>query len=285
MNLELQSVLDYGLERTVDLLNLGFSDYVVPIQSDFSSLLHMVSQDSVDLESSQVVLREGQAVGVALIARRGWTSRLAAMSIIPSARGAGAGSWLMSQLLDRARARHERAMVLEVIQGNEAALRLYRRCGFQTVRRLASYTASPTAAPADAGNPDTEVDERLGSKVDVRELARLVSAYGLPDLPWQISGESLAHQGPPSLAYQLEGAYITISNPQAEQVAVRALLVLPAVRGQGRAIRLLRSTMARYPHKTWRVPAFCPEEMGGLFERAGFTQGSLSQFQMRLEWG
>jgi len=274
VNLAQQSVLDYGLEPTVELLNLGFSDYFVPIVFDLASWLRMVGQESIDLPCSQVALQDGQAVGVALIARRGWTSRLAAMAVVPSARSTGVGSWLMSQLIEQARSRNERAMVLEVIEGNEPAIHLYRRAGFKTVRRLVSYDAGPTPGTAGPG---------LGTEMDLRELAGWVSVYGLPDLPWQISGESLAHLGPPNVAYQWDGAAIALSNPEADTIAVHSLLVLPEARGQGRAARLLNVTMARYPGKTWRVRPLCPEEMSGILERAGFDRGSLSQLQMRIE--
>jgi len=206
------------------------------------------------------------------------------MALVPEARGKGVGGWLMTRLIEQAQARGERAMVLEVIKGNDAAVALYKSRGFGTVRRLLSYVASPdktAAAEADL----QAFDVRCGDPVDPREVARLVSAYGLPDLPWQISGESLASLGPPNAAYQLDGAYLLLSNPDAPQIAVRSLLVLPGARGRGRALGLLRASMARHPHKTWRVPAHCPEEVGGLFERAGFARDSLSQFQMRLEWG
>jgi ribosomal protein S18 acetylase RimI-like enzyme len=274
---ELQSVLEYGLEPTVELLNQGFADYVVPIHIDLATVMHVMSQESIDVSSSRVVSRKGHPVGVALIGRRGWTSRLAGMAVVPQARGVGVGRWLLSRLLEEARGRGERAMVLEVIEGNEPAQALYSSCGFQTVRRLVSYSGSPVAGPAGA--------EATLAEVDLREMARLVSAYGLPGLPWQISGESLAHFGPPNVAYQLDGAYVALSNPQAEQLAVRSLLVLPEARGRGRATQLLRAMVARYPHKTWRVPPLCPEEIGGLFEKLGFERGSLSQLQMRIEWG
>jgi ribosomal protein S18 acetylase RimI-like enzyme len=234
----------------------------------------MAGQESIDLLCSQVALRDGQAAGVALIARRGWTSRLAAMAVSPSARNTGIGSWLMSQLIEQARARGERAMVLEVIEGNEPAVHLYRRAGFETVRRLVSYDTGPTTGIAGPVP---------GTEMDLRELAGWVSVYGLTDLPWQISGESLAQLGPPNVAFRWNGAAIALSNPEADTIAVRSLLVLPEARGQGRAGALLRATVDRYPGKTWRVPPLCPEEMGGLFERVGFARDSLSQLQMRVE--
>jgi ribosomal protein S18 acetylase RimI-like enzyme len=279
MNLELLSVLDEGLDRAVDLLNLGFADYVIPIELDLAELHHMLYTDGVDVGSSRVVVRDRQAVGIALIARRGWTVRLAAMALVPEARGAGVGSWLMARLFEEARARGERAMVLEVIAENAPAVRLYRKCGFRTVRRLVGYVSSPPHGAGEAAPQDAGLIE-----IDVRELARMVSACGLPDLPWQISGESLAHLGPPDVAYRLGDAFALLSDPEASQVAIRALLVAPQARRQGQAARLLRALLARHPQKTWRVPALCPEEAGGPFEKAGFEQTTLSQFQMIREW-
>jgi ribosomal protein S18 acetylase RimI-like enzyme len=211
-------------------------------------------------------------VGVALIARRGWTSRLAAMALVPEARGQGVGRWAMGQLLDQARARGERRMVLEVIESNEPAVRLYRHSGFCLLRRLAGYKAvSPNGA-----------DPIPVEEVDIREVARLVTAHGLPDLPWQVSGESLALMGPPNRAYRLGDAYAVISDPAAPQIVVRSVVVKPEGRGQGLAARLLHLLMDSHPDTRWIVPALCPEEMGGLFERVGFARSEISQLQMAI---
>jgi ribosomal protein S18 acetylase RimI-like enzyme len=272
--------LDVGLDCAVDLLNRGFADYVVPIQLDLAELHDMLRTDGIDVGSSRVVYRDRQAVGIALIARRGWTCRLAAMALIPGSRGQGVGQWLLNRLVDEARGRGERAMVLEVIEQNAPALGLYRKCGFRQVRRLVGYVATP---PHDVGGTGEVVCAAL-DQVDVRELASCVTTGGLPDLPWQISGESLAQMGPPDVACRLGEAYALLSDPGASQVAVRALWVAPPARRQGQATRLLRALLAEYPLKTWRVPALCPEEAGGPFERAGYERISLSQFQMIREW-
>lgn len=277
MDLESRPVLDCGLAETAELLNRGFADYVVPIALGLTTLLHMVAHDGVDLNCSRIVLRGGEPAGAALIARRGWTSRLAAMAIVPDARGIGVGNWLMEQLIEEGKARGERRMVLEVIEENAAGVRLYRRCGFRVVRRLVSYSMSH---PPEAG-PGTETDLE---EVDLRDLARMVTAHGWPDLPWQVSGETLALMGPPNRAFRLGDAYIALSNPEPPEVGIRAVVTGPEARRQGHATRLLRALMASFPGKRWGVPALCPEEMGGLFEKAGFEQETLAQFQMALEW-
>ena len=123
-------MLDYGLEQSADVLARAFADYFVRIPFDVPMLFSLSRTDSVDLGHSRVALRDDTAVGAALIARRGWTCRLAAMAILPEARRSGVGRAIVLQLLDEARSRGDRAMVLEVIEQNTPAVELYRACGF-----------------------------------------------------------------------------------------------------------------------------------------------------------
>src|SRR5437868_6381066 len=129
MKLTFQSVLEYGIEASAGLLDAGFADYLVPVRMTPASLAMMARVDGVDLDASRVVLNDGEPAGVALIARRGWTSRLAAMSVVPAARGRGLGAAVMRQLFADAQARGERAMELEVIEQNVPAVELYRKLG------------------------------------------------------------------------------------------------------------------------------------------------------------
>ncbi len=274
MNLELESALKHDLSEVAELLNRGFADYPIRIALSPATLLRLVARDSIDIGSSRVVLQDGEAVGIALIARRGWSSRLAGMALVPQARGKGIGRWLVTRLLAEARQRGERRMVLEVLEQNTVAVHLYQGCGFHVLRRLLSYTSTEFGSGEEA-----EIEE-----VDIREAARTVTAYGLPDLPWQVSGESLALLGPPHRAYRWSGAYVVISNPEAPRVKIHTVVVAPEQRRKGQATRLLRALMTRHPHKAWKVPALCPEEIGGVFETAGFERGTLTQLQMLTEW-
>src|SRR5262245_47602339 len=86
MHLDIKPTSDYPLPDLVQLLNLSFEHYLVPITFNLTQFLTMVRKDSIDLSASRVLLAEEQPAGIALIARRGWTSRLAAMGIVTSAR-------------------------------------------------------------------------------------------------------------------------------------------------------------------------------------------------------
>jgi GNAT superfamily N-acetyltransferase len=274
MNLSTVPASNYPLADLAQILNRGFEAYFVPIEFNPVTFLNMVHKDDIDLTSSRVLLVEEQTCGIALIAHRSTlqASRLAAMGIAEEARGKGAGSWLMEVLVQEARQRNDREMVLEVIEQNEPAVKLYLKSGFQTVRRLIGFE-------------HREAEEREKSalyQIDLREMGRLVSQHGLPDLPWQLSGESIARLNPPACAYRKGQAYVAVSSVEAEHVVIWSLLVEQEARGRGFGTDLLKSLIAQYTGRTWHVPAILPEELGKVFERAGFEREELSQWQMRL---
>ena len=274
MNLEFPSMVDYGLEPAAEVLACAFEDYFVRIPSTVGVLLNMARADSVDLTLSCVFVRDGAAVGGALIARRGWTSRLAGMAIVPEARRTGVGRAAVLHLLGEAKARGDRMMVLEVIEQNSAAVELYRACGFQTIRRLIGFAGPP---PSDA-----VVSPGL-MQVDLREVAVAVTRYGLPDLPWQLSGETLAQLTPPNVAYRLDGAWIALSDPSQPVVTIRGLIAEPA-QGAGREAALLRAVMAKHPGRDeWRLSAVWPKELGSVIAPAGLPRSPLTQWQMQRE--
>jgi ribosomal protein S18 acetylase RimI-like enzyme len=179
----------------------------------------------------------------------------------------------MERLIEEARARGEKEMVLEVIQQNTAGVKLYQKVGFHTIRSLFGFKLE---------KPQAESTDTL-QELDILEYAHLVTLHGLSDLPWQASGETASYFTPPSKAHRLGDAYCIISNPSAEHVAISSLLVLPNGRGQGQAVRLLKTIFAAFPQKIWHVSAICPEEVGSVFEKAGMKREELSQYQMSLK--
>lgn len=271
MKLNTKPASDYPTTALVQYLNLGFESYLIPIHFDIPSFLTMLHKDNIDLNFSRVLLAGDQPSGIALIARRGWTSRLAAMGIVKNVRNQGAGSWFMEMLINEARQRNDREMVLEVIEQNDPAVHLYKKQGFQTVRRLIGLI-----------NQDAKQDAKTDlQEIDLREMGRLILQHGLPDLPWQLSGETIALLNPPVRAFKKGKAYIAISNPNVEFVEILSLLVEPPARGKGLAVDLLENVMANHAGRKWHVRAILPEELGITFERAGFQREELSQWQMR----
>ena len=273
MLLDTKPASDYPLPDLTQLLNLSFENYLVPVAFNLSQFLTMIRKDSLDLAASRVLLVDEQPAGIALIARRGWTSRLAAMGIVQGQRSKGAGSRFMRKLIDEARERNDHAMVLEVIEQNENAVKLYQKCGFQSVRRLIGLIRKDAI----------EKNKTSLTAIDLREAGSLIAQHGLTDLPWQLAGETIAHMNPPACAYRKGPALVVTSNLAVEHVVIWSLLVEPQVRGQQLGVEMLKSVIANHPGKTWHIPAIFPEEFGKLFERAGFEQEELTQWQMKLD--
>ena len=272
-SLSLKPASEFPIPQIADLVNRGFEGYFVPVNITEAVLLSMLRRDSVDLSASRVLIKDDKPIGAALIARRGWTSRLAAMGIISTARNGGAGTWTMEHLLEEARVRGDKEMVLEVIEQNTAGVKLYQKVGFETIRRLVGYKLE---------SPQVESEEEM-REIDIRELARQVTYHGLKDLPWQLSGVTISHHTPPSCAFRLNDAYCLISDPEVTDVVIWSVLVKARSRGAGLSPVLMRAVFARFPNKTWHVPAIYPEEICAVFDQVGMKREEISQWQMALK--
>ncbi len=272
MTLSLKSASEYSISFLADLMTRGFEGYFVPIHITEAAMLTMLRRDGIDLASSRVLVKDEEPIGIGFIARRGWTSRLAAMGIVSNSRSGGAGTWAMQNLIEEAKARGEKEMVLEVIEQNTAGVKLYEKVGFKKIRRLVGYKLE---------NPQADSAHDL-EEIDIRDLARQVTYHGIKDLPWQLSGTTIMQHTPPSRAFRLNDAYCLISNPDATDISISSVLVKARSRGAGLSGVLLRSLFAKFPNKIWHVSPIYPEEMGFIFEQVGMMPETLSQWQMSL---
>ncbi len=274
-NLELKPAIQFELKELAELLTRSFEKYFVPVSFTPALFAAMLRLDGIDLNTSRVIMLDEKPSGCALLAHRGWTTRLAAMGLVAEARGSGIGKWAMSQLIRESNERGDRAMTLEVIEQNVAGVKLYQGSRFETQRRLIGFHGE---------NPVGQSALQL-EEVDIRQIARVLSVCGPADLPWQASAATLAQMGRPSCGFRLGSAYAAISNPNEPRIAIRSLVVEEGEQRQGQATKLLRALFARYPQKRWAVSVIWPEEIApGLFEKLGFEREKITQFQMRLDF-
>ncbi|MBI2332324.1 MAG: GNAT family N-acetyltransferase [Chloroflexi bacterium] len=287
-SLSLTLASDHPIPFLADLMTRSFEGYLVPINITETVMHTMIRRDGIDLTASRVLMKDDEPVGLAMIARRGWTSRLAAMGITSNARSGGVGAWAMEQLIAEAKIRDEKEMLLEVIEQNIAGVKLYEKVGFTNIRRLIGYKLDTNLA--QGGVPAAEESAQNGygglsgqndiEEIDIRELARMVTYHGMKDLPWQLSGTTIMQHTPPSRAFRLNDAYCLISNPDATDIAIQSVLVKSRSRGAGLSVVLMRALFAKFPNKVWHVSPIYPEEIGFVFEHVGMQRESLSQWQM-----
>ena len=255
-----------------------FEGYLTgPVVMDARAYENRFRAENLDPFASRVYLEGDSPAAVLLVARRGWTSRVAAMAVAPGWRGRGLGWRVMEEETRNAAARNDRAVVLEVFEQNAPALHLYEKLGFRATRRLFGYRRKPDER-------SVKTPDKL-SETDPLEVARVVAREGGPDLPWMLCAETLAGITPPARAYHLQGrAYALVADTEAETLMPRALIVPRAYRHQGWGTRLLQALYAQFPDRAWIIPEVIPEDMGGAFLlKLGWERQPLNQLEMRLE--
>jgi ribosomal protein S18 acetylase RimI-like enzyme len=257
-----------------------FQGYLVPMLVTPERYETRSRAENLDPFWSRLYYSEGVPAAVAMIARRGWTSRLAAMAIAPDFRGRGLGKDVMRVALEEAALRKDRTMILEVFEQNGAAVSLYTGLGFRPIRRLVGYDFHPH----DARDHGSDF-ERL-REIDLLIVARLIAKDGEPDLPWRLMPETLAAATPPMEALHLdEIAYAIVADPNAEKIVIRALLVRKSHRKRGWGSRMLSALEARFAGRPLTILDLVPENLAPrLFLRGGWKQQTLNQIEMKIEF-
>ena len=277
LSFELQSALTFPVPFLADAFAAGFQGYFVPIPSDPRSFELRVRTEHIDLGESVVAMRDGRALAIALVARRGARSRMAGLGVVPEARREGLGRTLTHRLIEDARARGDRELILECIETNHAALALYQRAGFEVTRRLIGWEGVPTPARSSASRSDAAGAEEVPLEAAFAALVR----YGEPDLPWQLAPETVAGLTLPVRAYRLGEAYAVIADVGPELRALRAIVVPPSQRRRGMGRRLLGALAAQSPGCPLRVSAVVPETLGAeFFSALGFQRSTLNQREL-----
>jgi GNAT superfamily N-acetyltransferase len=252
------------------LFERSFADYVVPMRATPSGTEARNRIEHVDLFASRVVLHGTVPVGLALIARRGWRSRIAAMGVVVAARGSGAARVLLDRVIEDARGRGDHTLILECITANERALRLYRRAGFVATRRLVGWRAG-ALVPA----PHAIVE------IDPAELGRRLARSDPGGLPWQVAPETLAALTAPTRGWTLDGSAFVVGSVLEHELAIRAVFTPPHLRRAGHASRLLRGLAAHFAPRGLAIPPLIPEGLGlELATHLGLAPHDLSQVEM-----
>ena len=172
--------LDLG--ALTEVFNEAYSDYVVPLRLDRSALEFTLAVCDVDLAASRVALEEQTPVAFAFLAVRGGEGWIGGMGTVPTQRRRGLGEAALSAVLGEARIRGAQAVRLEVIDGNEAARRLYEKLGFERVRALGVWAL-------DSAPPRTTKAE----PADVERAHAWIRSNRRAPEPWQRADETVEH--------------------------------------------------------------------------------------------
>jgi GNAT superfamily N-acetyltransferase len=152
----------YSYAELAELFTRGYEGYFVPVHFDEPTMRYMVDVWDIDLSRSRVAPDAGLA-NLAIRGDRGWIGGIA---VVPEQRRNGVGRALMEAVLELA----PPTVLLEVIEANEPAIKLYESLGFERTRVL-------------------EVWQVEAPLVEVESAAQ--STLGQTNLPWQREDASL----------------------------------------------------------------------------------------------
>ena len=123
------------------LFTRGYENYFVPVDVDAATMRYMIDTWDIDLAKSRVAPGAGLA-NLAIRGERGWIGGIA---VVPEQRRNGVGRALMEAVLELAPS----TVLLEVIEANEPAIRLYESLGFEKTRVLEVWRVEAPEAPAE----------------------------------------------------------------------------------------------------------------------------------------
>ena len=130
---------------------------------------------------------DGTPASFCLGALRGDRASIRGEGTAPGFRRSGLGRLVLEQTLEALAAAGARTVTLEVLNGNDAAVGLYRRSGFEQRRRLLGYRLA---------RPGRGLRARLTgglAECDTDTAIDRLTRWGWHDPPWQLEPESLAH--------------------------------------------------------------------------------------------
>jgi ribosomal protein S18 acetylase RimI-like enzyme len=230
-----------------DLHNAAFADYPVPAALDARSLASYVDETGVDPALSRAAFVDGHPASFCLGAVRGHRASIRGEGTDPRHRRAGLGALVLEETLDALRATGATEVSLEVLDGNDAAIHLYKRHGFEQHRRLLGFTLHRPQRRGLRGRVLGHLED-----TDTELALARIREWGWREPPWQLELATLAHM--PALG--LDPHAIMLGKRRGDRFWLYAIGVDPKRRRQGLATRALSLLPAPYVG----VPALVPEE-------------------------
>ena len=276
MQFEIVPAHDLSTTEQLTVFNDAFAGYLAGwSEMDSATFGRFACLQGADLCHSRFVReKDGPLLGFGYMSHTGNTSRLCGMGLVPAGRKTGAATHLLLHLIDEARMRREKIMVLEVFEQNLPAYKLYQRNGFREVTRLFGWRRA-------AGLPVPETPPIQLEESSILAVSQIRNALDYPELPWQISRHAIVKL-PLAQAFRDENACTVIGDPAAATIRLHGFFAESFDWSQLRT--LTAAILSRYGDKEFFAPAIFPEQFGReIFEPLGFIREPLNQFLMRRE--
>lgn len=188
--MDLRTLESVPFSELHEAFRAAFADYAVPLELTELQLAEMHRRRGVRLDLSVGAFDGDEIVGFTFNGFGPWNGAPAGYDsgtgVLPSARGKGLAALMMERSLDLLSEAGARLYVLEVLQGNATAFRVYEGIGFRVMRELLCWSLDVvrprSAAPVEIARASSLDDVPLSAMRD-----------WMPS--WQHSDASIARAG------------------------------------------------------------------------------------------
>jgi ribosomal protein S18 acetylase RimI-like enzyme len=148
--MEFRNLADLNITDLLSVFNLSFSDYVVPFHLTLEQLKSKINAEKIDMNLSVGAFQSDQIVGFILQAEKVEDGKRmiynAGTGVTPEYRGQGLVRKMYDYIIPMLRDRKTDIFTLEVIEGNEPAIRAYTNLGFNISRKLLCFKGTIKAS-------------------------------------------------------------------------------------------------------------------------------------------
>ncbi|QHJ70437.1 GNAT family N-acetyltransferase [Planococcus halotolerans] len=199
---EIRRLSECTVEQGVEAWNKGFEGYHFDMTTTPEAFRKRMNQEGLSRELSVVAFDGEEPVGLVLNGIREFAGRKIGWNggtgVAMSCRKKGVGMQLMEKTLEILKEQDVEVATLEAISGNEKAIALYRKLGYEIVDEL-HFMKLDGAVEEKVTDASRDYGIR---KADPEEIGRLPFYRG--DFPWQIQWQSVRDGGEGLIAFNEE---------------------------------------------------------------------------------
>ncbi|PWN59054.1 GNAT family N-acetyltransferase [Chryseobacterium viscerum] len=144
--MEFKTLASTSIDEILSVFNHSFSDYIVPFHLTKEVLISKIAAEKLDMNISVGAFEEGRLVSFILQAEKiengEKTIYNGGTGVIPESRGKGLVRKMYDFIIPILKERNAHVLLLEVIEGNQNAIRAYENLGFTIVRRLLCFNGN-----------------------------------------------------------------------------------------------------------------------------------------------
>jgi ribosomal protein S18 acetylase RimI-like enzyme len=190
LNIDYRYLSEADFSATHQTCLASYSDYFFPVEISEEQFDNHIRQNAVDLARSIGAFIDGKMVGYTLCGFGKWngknTTYISGTGVIPNFRQRGIGGKMFEILIPKIAEIGFEQMLLEVIDRNVNALKLYRKLGFELSRKL-EFFEQPESLKL---NPNKSVEIR---KIEDPHWSVFEKFWdGKPS--WQFSSEAIQRE-------------------------------------------------------------------------------------------